>query len=439
MNTNEVLTTWAVLSLDEIAARLESGEDLPAAEQVFGPDEASELRAAAPAAVRGPVGARERIVLLPGIMGSLLASIRGITGLLWLNPTVLLSGQANLLELNHDGTADLDPRVEVVPTALERICYLKAGLVLRREAELYEFAYDWRRPIQHSAGVLAAALARWGAEEPQRRFTLVGHSMGGLVARAFLALHPQVAEQHVRRVVSLGTPYFGAANAIENIVAGNSMLQIAEMLHDNNHARRLMLNLPSLYQILPAPRDLFPSMRDYPANWDLYDAAEWRWDGIRPDLLAAGRAFHELLAGADPQVETVQIAGCHMQTNVAVARSLDESDRMQYDFVQVEEGPDSGDATVPLWSAVLPGARMYYIQEQHRHLPANREVLSAVLELAHDGSPDLPTQLPPRKRTGLFRQSHETVNPAVEAELLRQRVAAGTASADDLALLFFAQ
>jgi hypothetical protein len=44
-------------------------------------------------------------VLLPGIMGSLLASVRGISAVLWFNPTVVLDGHINLLDLNDDGDA----------------------------------------------------------------------------------------------------------------------------------------------------------------------------------------------------------------------------------------------------------------------------------------------------------------------------------------------
>ena len=40
-----------------------------------------------------------------------------------------------------------------------------------------------------------------------------------------------------------------------------------------------------------------------------------------------------------------------------------------------------GDATVPLWSAVLPGAQMYYVNEKHRYLPGNDKVIAGVLEL----------------------------------------------------------
>ena len=438
MNTTDLLTTWSTLSLDEIAARLASGQDAAAAEQLFGPETAGELVAAAPLPATRSTGPRERVVLLPGIMGSLLASIRGVTTLLWINPAIFLQGNANYLELNAEGAADLNPAIEAVPVGIEKLVYLKIALALRREFELFEFPYDWRRPIEVNADTLAGCLARWAAAEPDRKFTLVGHSMGGVVARAFLARHPATADRLVQRAISLGTPYFGATNAIENIVLGNEMMALAAKLNRANETKRLLLNMPSLYEILPAPPELFPASREYAANWDLYDAAEWRWAGIRPDYLALARRFHALLAGADPQIETVQIAGCHLDTTVDVRRVFDADERVRFEVVRREQGPDSGDGTVPLWSAVLPKARMFYVQEQHRYLPCNEDVIAAVSALIQGDAPALPDQLPPRK-SGLFRSAVATPDEFdAEAEALRQRLADGTASEEDLAQLYFA-
>jgi len=128
--------------------------------------------------------------------------------------------------------------------------------------------------------------------------------MGGLVARAYLARHAAAAEQRVKRVITFGTPYFGAANAIENMALGNKMMAIAARLNAANAPQDLLSNMPSLYQLLPGPPDLFPAGPEYPANWDLYDAGAWEVAGIRQDYLDADLQFQPLLASADPQMET---------------------------------------------------------------------------------------------------------------------------------------
>lgn len=436
MNTNDLLASWSTLSLEEIEEQLQTGKDEGAAEQLFGVEEAGEMRAIA----RQPHarGLREPVVLLPGFMGSLLSSVRGVTTLLWINPLLFVRGHSSYLELNQDGTHARDPEIEAVPMGIEKLVYLKIELALRRQVDLYEFPYDWRRPVEYNADLLHECVERWAAGNPDQQFTLVGHSMGGVVSRAYLARHTAAAEKRVNRVIMHGTPHFGVAGAIGDIILGNRNLSIIEKLHDGNAPRRLMLNMPSIYQLLPAPPDLFPSSRVYPANWDLYDAAAWRLEGIRQDYLDAGRAFHQTLADADPQVDIVEIAGCHVSTVVEVERSFGPNEKPEFELVRFEEGADSGDGTVPLWSAELPGATVYYVQQIHRYLPKSQDVIDATLELIHGGTPDMPAELPPRD-TGLLGHlfGRDLTPPDVAAEQLRQQIEAGTASEEELSQLYF--
>jgi len=438
MSAADLLAKWSALSLDEIETQLAAGADADATEQLFGAEAAAELRSAAVAAatrdLRGPA---EAVVLLPGIMGSLLSSIRGVTTLLWINPALFLNGQLNYLELDADGVNDRSPQIECTPTGIEKLFYLRISLVLRRQAELYEFPYDWRRPIEDNAMVLARCLERWADGDASKRFTLVGHSMGGLVARAYLAGFGQQAEARIARVITLGAPYFGAADGVKTLLLGNSLMGLAEAINGANAPRSLLLNMPSVYELLPAPPELFPQGRDYPINWDLYDATAWPADDIRPDYLRRGCEFHRSLARADPQVETIQIAGCHVDTPVAVRR-IPGQNSSEIEIIRRGRGPESGDGTVPLWSAVHPGIKTCYIQQRHRNLPADGDVIAAVVELIHGGQPDLSFELPPAKGGLLGLSVREVGEPALDAAGLRRRLQTGAASAEDWGMLYFA-
>jgi pimeloyl-ACP methyl ester carboxylesterase len=434
MNTNDLLVNWSALSMDEIENRLETGADEAAATQLFGAGEVAEMQtlAAEPRAK----GARKSVVLLPGMMGSLLSSIRGMTALLWINPALFLKGQSSYLELHEDGTRDRHPGIEAMPIALERMSYTKIALALRRQVDLYEFPYDWRRPIEYNGDLLHQYIERWADGDPDRKFTLVGHSMGGLVSRAYLARHTEAAERRIERLIMHGTPHFGAGATMENLVNGNRMMALAGKLNSKNTPDRLLLNMPSVYQLLPAPPDLFPAHRRYPSNWDLYDAKSWRLEGIRQDYLDLGKAFYEMLASTDPQVETIEIAGCNVDTIVDVKREFEPGERLMYDVIRQQGGADGGDGTVPLWSALLPGATIYYAEEVHRDLPKNKKVIQATLDLIHGGMPDLDTELPPFD-PGWF--PFDTPEPVGEsAEKLRANLEEGTASAKDLSQLYFA-
>jgi len=439
MNTNDLLNQWSTLSLDEIEAQLASPDVAQAARKLYGVKPVRQMRAVSMERAISPraAGAAEPVVLLPGIMGSLLSSIRGVTTLLWINPAVFLQGKGNYLDLNAAGTDDADPTVEVVPVGIEKLFYLKISLTLRREAQLYEFPFDWRRTIEASADVLHDRLERWAGGDPNRKFTLLGHSMGGIVSRAYLTRHPREAERRIKRVITLGTPFFGAAGAIENMINGNDMMALAQSINSGNVPQRMLLSFPSVYQLLPAPPDLFPTGRPYPANWDLYRASEWRWPPIRQDYLDLTRASHAALHHNVPDVEHTQIAGCNAPTTTDMVRTFDADEKPSFEIVKQDKGPDGGDATVPLWSSVLPGAQMYYVNEKHRYLPGNDKVIAGVLELLNGGTPKLAKTIPPAP-SGIFRAEREFMSTDAEADDLRRKLEAGTANGADLGKLYFA-
>ena len=430
-NTNELLLRWPGMTVDDLESQLK-GPESAALEVLFGAQEVEEMRELAAAPLTRAAGPRPNIVLLPGIMGSLLQSVEGIVDLLWVNPLVFARGVLNRLELAEDGDSDADPRVKVVATGLEMVAYAKTALALRRQANLFLFPYDWRRDIRVSAAALHQALNRWAAGDEHRRFTLVGHSMGGIVSRTYLALFPEEAERLVERVILLGSPGYGAVKAVQTLALGNDLMELAHKLNGRNRGDRLVQSITALYQLLPPPRELFPADKDYPCDFDLYDAAAWPRPGIRQNGLNRGRALHKLLAASDPQVPIIQIAGYDLETLVALRG---RPDALQP--VKVAQGPNSGDGTVPLWSASLSGAEMYYIRCPHAKLPRHRRVIRAVLDLARGGDADLPRRVEPSRGPALVARPPITDVDA-EAERLRTAIESGTITADDIEQFYLA-
>jgi len=428
LNTNDLLLRWSTLSLDQIEDEIRTGKDADSATALLGFETMLEIQSVsfAPPAF----ASREPVVLLPGTMGSLLASISGVATLVWINPLMFLQGNARYLRLDPSGQRDECREVEIVPVGLEKLTYLKMGLSFNREVQLFEFPYDWRRAVEHNADRLHDSLERW-SKPNSRKYTLVAHSMGGLVARAYFARHPRSAEKRIKKLVMLGTPNFGAANAIETLMTGNSIMGTVDKLCKANAMLDIVRGLPGVYNLLPAPRDCFPAGRDYPVDWDLYDSARWHTPGIQQAHLDAARRSFNLLARSDPQVERAVIAGCNMDTLVGLISPIQRIPR------RMNAGVNSGDGTVPLWSALLPGASTYYIQEKHVELPNNREVIRAALKLVHDETPDLPASLPDPKPAFAI-PSIETPASEETAAGLEAKIRAGTASQDDLKQLYFA-
>ena len=430
-NTNEVLLRWSGMTLDALEAQLE-GPESASLEALFGSQEVEEMREETVEPLIRAAGPRPNIVLLPGMMGSLLQSVEGIVDLLWVNPLVFARGLVNRLELAADGESNADPRVKVVATGLEMVSYAKAALTLRKPAHLFLFPYDWRLDVRTSAGALHQALNRWAAGDEPRRFTLVGHSMGGLVSRTYLALFPEEAERLVERVILLGSPAYGATNAVETLAKGNDLMQLAHKLNAGNQGERLVRAITALYQILPPPPELFPTGKKYPCDFDLYDATAWQTPGVRQNSLNRGKALHQLLAGADPQMPIIQIAGYNLATLVGLHGTPDSLQP-----AVVAQGANSGDGTVPLWSATLPGAAMYYVRLPHDKLQRDRQVLRAVLDLARGGEADLSRQIEPSRGPAIAARPPITDLDA-EAERLREAIEAGRVTADDVELFHIA-
>lgn len=434
MSSSDLLNQWSMLSWDEIEARLQAGEDRAALSELVGDEQASALEQTANQPSAKALYNRA-VVLLPGVMGSLLMSVRGVTNLTWINPMLFARGQGEMLELNDAGDGDRMAGVETVAFSLEKVIYSPIALALRKIADLYEFPYDWRKSIEYNADLLASCLERWTQADPGVPFTLVGHSMGGLVSRACLARHPQL-EQKVNQVITMGTPQFGSPCIIQAMLEGNWQMDIMRWLNKRNDPSRLVRNIPSAYQVLPPPPESFPAGAQYPSNWDLYNADAWDTSGIRQDYLDGARRFHQLLAGSDPQLPFTQIAGCNMETVVALQRQSSMGGLASLLPQTVSDGAASGDDTVPLWSAAAPGAGMYYVQESHQNLPRNKQVIRAVEALVKDGVPDLPDQLPPRQ-SGWFNWRGRA-RAEDQAEAMRQRIESGRIQDADLRDLYFA-
>jgi pimeloyl-ACP methyl ester carboxylesterase len=86
--------------------------------------------------------------------------------------------------------------------------------------DVLAFPYDWRLSVRTNAGLLQRRiLDQWfGGRAPTRpvsdeeRVTLIGHSMGGLIARYFLE-SPLQGHRLARRLITIGTPHRGAPQA----------------------------------------------------------------------------------------------------------------------------------------------------------------------------------------------------------------------------------
>jgi len=360
----------------QLEAALERGTHQRELRAYLGAAEYAALRSLALRAARTrPNPALPRVYVLPGIMGTQLGFARPAgqpADLLWLDPSDIVQGR--LAQLRWDG--QLAPSAQVTPSAHSRLqtlgvipySYLPLALRLRAagfEVVLYE--YDWRADLHVQGAQLAACLQADAAP----RLALLGHSMGGLLARSALAqLAGTSTDQRISAVCGLGTPQGGAFAAVQALRASYPFVCRLAAIDERHDAmalsREVFDGFLSIYQLIPAVN----------GRLDLLDARSWPRRGAQPvaALLAAARGFGARLAAADARF--VSIIGTGQRTVTGIAR---RGEQFRYEISA------AGDGTVAAARATLPGARNHYVRCEHSELPRNERVAAALIGLLRTG------------------------------------------------------
>jgi pimeloyl-ACP methyl ester carboxylesterase len=158
----------------------------------------------------------------------------------------------------------------------------------------YVFAYDWRRDNVENARALIRKieLVKERLQRRDLRFTIMAHSMGGLIAR-YAAMYgdadlPSGEEaitptwagaSHISKIVLLGVPNEGVADAFATILEGYS---ITEGLRRrvpllNKLTAEDAVRAPSVFQLLPHGRTAkFLDEELKPMAVDLYNSQTWK-------------------------------------------------------------------------------------------------------------------------------------------------------------------
>ena len=138
----------------------------------------------------------------------------------------------------------------------------------------FQFAYDWRRDnvenarrlhqfmLEKRAYVVEERRKRYGEADPDVKFDVIAHSMGGLVVRYLLrygtadlpedgTLPPLTwaGSQLIERAVLVGTPNAGAMEAVAQLVEGRKFGPMTP-----KYEPALLGTYPSVYQLLPRVR-----------------------------------------------------------------------------------------------------------------------------------------------------------------------------------------
>ena len=218
---------------------------------------------------------------------------------------------------------------------------------------LFVFYYDWRRSIAENAIELGKFIrakqamlggeyrVRYGAVPEPIRFDLMGHSMGGLIARYYMrygetplpdgdAPDPAITwagAKNVGKLIQIGTPNSGYLDTVIELVNGLRLQPGAPL-----YPAAVIGTFPSYYEMMPFPqfaavRKAIPGKTEEESiargeAVDLYDLNTWirnKWGLANPDC---DTDLQWLLPDVKTAVERRYVALEHLQKCLASAKRI---------------------------------------------------------------------------------------------------------------------
>jgi tetratricopeptide (TPR) repeat protein len=237
---------------------------------------------------------------------------------------------------------------------------------------LLAFPYDWRLSARYNARLLAAAaeqhLQRWRSHpsgHPDARLTLVAQSLGGLVAMDFLTNLGGAAI--VRRLLAIGTPFYGTVNAVTSITKNAPLL-------------RTFRGLRTLYRSMPAIYDMMPTYRCVDVGGEFRRLTVGDVVAIGGDGELAAAAFERRL-DMSMSSEILATGGTAVTTLIGIDQPTPQSFRItdgkvaaqqfiSYDGKIVDRG---GDRVVHRDAAMFPGAFPHFLSQPSGELTSSAE------------------------------------------------------------------
>ncbi|MGQ0647623.1 MAG: CHAT domain-containing protein, partial [Gemmatimonadaceae bacterium] len=378
-------------------------------------------------------GQKGRVVVLNGIMGARLAVAEDGSEAreIWLRLLRLIGGGFSSLQLQKEGKPNA--RFKVTATALLKD-YIPLVLELHREWNVLPYPFDWRRDLRESAKEFDQRVRNWAGKEPVH---IVAHSMGGLLARAFIMDHPKTwaaladtdGLRRGGRLVMLGTPNRGSF-AIPYVLTGRETLvkalAFSELGGSLDDVLSVLGTFPGIYQMLPSP-----ILRGLDHRDRLFERKSYAGKHVASDLLALGATFHKDLEPVVDPERFVYIAGYNQKTPYRIR--IDGPSDFKYSYTH------DGDGRVPHELGLLPDVPTLWVEESHGALPKSAAVLEGIHDILTSGRSDALEAVRPMYRGPTDHRflapehaKDENAEGPTSSPRKRRRAAAGTVDAAEV-------
>ena len=370
--------------------------------------------------------AKKTVILLPGGAGSALfradkefdrvssPSEYGFDSV-WLTPGIFL-GDGNKLPISKNGR-DLLQRVIVPDGDIQYFvkAYVKAMRFFRANCNALLLGWDWRRDVMLAVEMvndMIGDIKRKKGQQVLKNIFLVGHSMGGMVAKLFFSVHGDSARE-IGGMISVGTPFYGYIGQLRRIYEGEDILKDIYTAKSVAEIYSTFGGLYSLFQIDYATfiRDKgklglanYPVTEPKGGHADAYQKSTSppypHW--VRPNELPPALSLRHTLAERLPddlRQKVFHIRALMHETPVAAEwnQNLPDPYEPPRSRSPIKVGPEhlgKGDEVIPYWSARLASTEDENVRDftsgtgEHMTLMAQDYVLRHVLELV-SGAPVL--------------------------------------------------
>lgn len=348
------------------------------------------------------------VFVFPGFLGTTINELvtDTITRVLWVNYSHLATGGGEKLRLNAAGTGpfqnNLAGRLVLGGPVAEY--YDPLVRALEDDFEPVTVSYDWRRRMVEQAQLAWNLIKTRAGQNP---FYMVGHSMGGLIARlVWRAAKAENREAQILRTVTLGTPHYGAYDSVWAFAHLNEtyrqLLQLIygiaisllgpgslglDYLFDAGPISaldRIVASWPGLYDLMPSQTE--PGHFAYdPLRGEIYDIARWQNLNVSMSaghLAEANGVTHTALQNAiPPAAQLVSVYGTGLYSPKSIRTpTVRLGTRAGYNM-------GDGDGRVIVESARLSANTLQVTGIDHAELPRHPVVLAQLPDLLVEVAP----------------------------------------------------
>ena len=259
-----------------------------------------------------------------------------------------------------------------------------------RDAPVVAFPYDFRRSVE----CIANELDRVVRQRAQgRRVVLVAHSMGGLIASWWWAFMSEGID--VDQIITLGTPFRGAAKALDTLINGMRIgpFRATQAVSDMVRTWDSLFDLLPHYQVVDGT-DKYQYPYELPSG---ITSAVAGFSGKALNAYQKNRCLHEALLNRVAESGRNPFTVYYSQGHATLGHA--NIDTHSDGLVVAKGNPraipaswEGGDGTVPMFSTIprvveRDVSRWRRLAGKHQDLVEEKSVFGHVLEYARDRLP----------------------------------------------------